>query len=147
MKSQVRLPGQNHRLVLEFDRSRARELLLVVVLSVLMLLPLLAYVWQNVEWIQMGYRVERLKNQRDGLIETGHRLRLEKASLESLARIEQVGIHQLGLSSPAPGTVRLIDRDRIDGPRRSDLSKIASAAPGRSHAHVNGTEARDIATE
>jgi len=108
-RHQGKLPGLNHRLVLEPDRGRARELLMAVALSGLIMLPLLLYVWQSSEWIRNGYRIERLKNERERLAEVNHQLRLEKASLENLSRIEQAAGTQLGLAPPPAGTVVLVD--------------------------------------
>jgi cell division protein FtsL len=108
-RHQGKLPGLNHRLVLEPDRGRARELLVAVALSGLIMLPLLLYVWQSSEWIRNGYQIERLKNQREHLAEVNHQLRLEKASLENLTRIEQAAGTQLGLAEPPAGTVVLVD--------------------------------------
>ena len=108
-RHQGKLPGLNHRLVLGPDRGRARELLIAVALSGLIMLPLLLYVWQSSEWIRNGYQIEQLKNQREHLAEVNHQLRLEKASLENLARIEQAASEQLGLKEPPAGTVVLVD--------------------------------------
>lgn len=129
-KNQVKLPGLNRGLVLELDRRRVRELLLVAVLSGLMLGPLLVYVWQNVEWIQRGYQVELLKSQRDGLIEVNHKLRLEKASLQSLARVEEAAVEQLGLKQPPGGTVLLVEEGRVRRlpAERAPNGRVASAA-------------------
>jgi cell division protein FtsL len=136
MKNQVRLPGLNRNLVLELDRGRVRELLLVVALSGLMLLPLLVYVWQNVEWIEGGYRIEKLKNQRDRLVEVNHQLRLEKASLTSLARVEQAAGERLGLAQPPAGTVVLVDGKRLKPARRTGSGALASR-PARPRGNVD----------
>jgi cell division protein FtsL len=125
-RSQVKLPWINHRLVLEPDRGRMRELLLAVSLSGVMLLPLLLYVRQSSEWLRAGYRMEELKNQRERLIETHRQLRLEKASLESLARVEQVAELQLGLAQPPAGTVVLVDTSRIARVPPAASDRIAS---------------------
>jgi cell division protein FtsL len=125
-RSQVKLPWLNHRLVLEPDRGRMRELLLAVSMSGVMLVPLLLYVRQSSEWLRAGYRIEELKNQRERLIETHRRLRLEKASLESLARVEQVAVLQLGLAQPPAGTVVLVDTSRIRRVRPATSERIAS---------------------
>jgi cell division protein FtsL len=135
MRTQVVLPGLNRRLVRELDRVRARELLLVVLLSVVMLLPVLAYVWQNVEWIQIGYRIERLKGQRDRLVESQHRLRLEKVSLESLSRIEHLSTTTLGLSQPPAGMVVLVDRDHPAPEADARPPRVAAAKPAGSDVH------------
>ncbi|HET6371918.1 MAG TPA: cell division protein FtsL, partial [Candidatus Polarisedimenticolia bacterium] len=93
----------------------------------LMLMPLLLYVWQNTEWIRAGYRVEKLKTQRIRLEEINHKLRLEKASLESLARVEAVAVRQLDLAQPPAGTVVLVDTGRTQPERRDRPGAIAAA--------------------
>lgn len=116
----LRLPWLNERLVLEPDRGRMRELLLALLLSGLMLLPLLFYVRQSSEWLRAGYRIEKLKNQRDHLNELNQELRLEKASLQNLVRVETVAAGQLGLAQPPGGTVVLVDTKHLP-------SRLASA--------------------
>jgi len=130
-RHQGKLPGLNHRLVLEPDRGRARELLMAVALSALIMLPLLLYVWQSSEWIRNGYQIERLKNQRERLAEVNHQLRLEKASLENLGRIEQAAGTQLGLAPPPAGTVVLVDVAQLkpspNQKRQPASGRVASA--------------------
>lgn len=125
-----RLPGLNARLVMEMDRGRARELLLALALAAVMLMPLLIYVWQNVEWFRSGYQLEELKARQDRLAETGRQLRLEKASLEDLTRVERVATEEMGLREPPGGTVVLVDRGRLAPPRRPAAAAVASQRAG-----------------
>lgn len=129
-RTQVRLPGLNHRLVMELDRGHVREMLLVMGLAALMLLPVLLYVWQSSNWIRSGYQIEKLKNQRDRLAEIHHQLQLEKASLESLARIEHVALDQLGLAEPPGGTVVLIETAR-PAPRSGNVAAAGPLSPSQ----------------
>lgn len=135
-----RLPGMNARLVMELDRGRSREMLLAVFLSAVLLLPLLIYVWQNVEWFRSGYRLEELKSRRDRLAESGRQLGLEKASLEDLRRVEALAVDAIGLREPPAGTVLLVDRDRVRPARPAPPTAIASKRPGATPA---APEARD----
>ena len=132
-KGAGRLPGLNHRLVLELDRGRVREMLLAVALSGLMLLPLLLYVWQSSEWVRSGYRIERLKNQRDRLVEINHQLRLEEASLQNLGRVEQVASGQLDLTEPPGGTVVLVDMTHLRPARQPASGRVASTGTVTRH--------------
>lgn len=104
-------PVVNRHLVREIDRGRIRELLVVVGLVALLLLPLLAYVWNHMEWIRVGYEMERLKKERLDQAALGERLRIEKASLSSLARVEREARDRLGLV-PSAGAVVPMDDDR-----------------------------------
>jgi cell division protein FtsL len=104
-------PVVNRHLVREIDRGRIRELLVVVGLVALLLLPLLAYVWNHMEWIRVGYEMERLKKERLDQAALGERLRIEKASLSSLARVEREARDRLGLV-PSTGAVVTMDDER-----------------------------------
>lgn len=100
-------PVRNKHLVRELDRGRIRELLLVAGLTFVLLLPLLAYVWYHMEWIGGGYELEKLSQERVAMAELGARLRIEKASLASLSRVEREARARLGMV-PATGGVILL---------------------------------------
>jgi len=85
-------------------------------------------VWQNVEWVRSGYAFEGLKNERDRLVEINHRLRVEKASLESLARVESLARTRLGLVEPPEGSVVLVGREQD----RILTAAAAALTPGSS---------------
>lgn len=99
-------PIRNRHLVREVDRGRVRELLVVVMLAGCLLAPLLVYVWNHMEWIRVGYELERLEKERLAQAELGSRLRIELASLASLDRVEAQAVRRLGLV-PAAAVARL----------------------------------------
>ena len=118
-------PVTNRHLVRELDRGRIRELLLMVALVALLLLPLLAYVWNHMEWIRVGYEMEQLKREKVVQAEMGDRLRIEKASLSSLARVEREARERLGLI-PSEGAVVQLEQDAP-----ASVAKAASPVPAR----------------
>lgn len=126
-------PIRNRHLVRELDRGRVKELLLVVALVVTLLLPLLAYVWNHMEYIRLGYEIERLKRDRVAQVELRERLRIEISSLESLARVEREAKRTLGLL-PASGA-----GIRLTGEPPSALAMIGAPAP----VHAGPAAARD----
>jgi len=90
----------NQRLVKERDEARARELRRVVWICTGLLLPILFYVWQQVEFIRYGYRIEQLRADKTRLTEWNRQLELERATLLDLKRIERMASGQLGLVPP-----------------------------------------------
>lgn len=115
-------PVRNRHLVREIDRHRIRDLLLVGALVIVLLLPLLSYVWYHMEWIRVGYEMERLKQEREAQVELNARLRLEKATLESLDRVEREARGRLGLVQSTDAVVRM----EVDS-RGSDPSSTGAA--------------------
>jgi cell division protein FtsL len=106
----------NARLVREKDRERARELKRFLVYGALVVVPLLAYVWQRIDFIRLSYRVEALRRDQAAL-ETAHRaLTVERSHLLAPDRIETMARGRLGLVDPDPRDVRrvLLVGGRVD---------------------------------
>lgn len=111
-------PIRNRHLVREIDKGRVRELLVVVMLAGCLLAPLLIYVWNHMEWIRVGYELERLEKERLAQAELGSRLRIEKAALSSLKRVESQASRRLGLV-PAAAVARLTGEPEGSGPGKT----------------------------
>jgi cell division protein FtsL len=115
----------NARLVRERDRARARELRWVLLASAAIAIPLLVYVWQRVDFIQMSYRVEGLERQEKEQRELNEQLRVERSLLLAHDRIERLARGRLGLTEPAPQDVRRVVL--IDG----QIDELGQVADGR----------------
>jgi len=103
----------NARLVKEKDRARARELRRLLFYGAAIVVPLLVYVWQRVEFLQLSYRVEALKKERQQMQEQNKQLTVERSFLTSPDRIEHLARTQLGLIDPPSSDVRRVQV--IDG--------------------------------
>src|SRR5207245_489563 len=76
-----------------------------------LLLWLVFYGWQHYLWITNGYKIEEAQKQREQLTEVGHQLRLERESLRSLERIDDIARRKLGMMLPAPGQIVILSAD------------------------------------
>jgi cell division protein FtsL len=65
-------------------------------------LLVMTYTWQHFKAIEYGYKIEFLKNQRNGLAELNRNYRLEEASLRSPDRIDRLA-RQYGMQPPQAG--------------------------------------------
>ncbi|OLD65270.1 MAG: hypothetical protein AUI47_02465 [Acidobacteria bacterium 13_1_40CM_2_68_5] len=122
----------NARLVKEKDRARARELRRLLIYGAAIVVPLLVYVWQRVEFLQVSYRVEALKKERQELQEKNKQLTVERSFLTSPDRIEHLARTQLGLIDPPPSDVRrvqVIDGHINEVRARADAGDDAGPAP------------------
>ncbi len=118
----------NARLVRERDRARARELRRFVIYGAVIVAPLLAYVWQRVDFIRVSYEVESLQKARQAETERQKQLALERSYLLAPDRIEKVARKQLGLGDPAPENVRRVRV--IDGRIDEIGAQARRGAPG-----------------
>jgi cell division protein FtsL len=98
----------NARLVKEKDRARARELRRLLLYGAAIVVPLLVYVWQRVEFLRVSYKVEALKKERQQLQEQNKQLGVERSFLLSPDRIERLARKELGLVDPPPTDVRRV---------------------------------------
>jgi cell division protein FtsL len=67
----------------------------------------LLYVWQHIQVIRMGYRVERLNAELSTLIQEEKQLTLKLAQLKSLGRIEEIARGRLKMGNPEPSQIIL----------------------------------------
>src|SRR5262249_39511498 len=126
----------NARLVKEKDRARARELRMLAIYGAAIVVPLLVYVWQRVEFLRISYQVEALKKEREDLQEQNKRLVVERSFLLSPDRIERVARHDLGLVDPPAGDVRRVavidghinEVDAKGGPPSGEGAGVGTAA-------------------
>lgn len=116
-------PIDNSRLVKIEDPRRGREMRQFgVALSCLFLL-VMTYTWQHFKAIEYGYKIESLKNERNGLSELNHTLRLEEASLRSPDRIDRLA-RQYGMQPPQAGQIIRMD----SAPQDANTPEMASAS-------------------
>jgi|SRR5580704_2081320 cell division protein FtsL len=117
-------PIDNSRLVKVEDPGRGREMKHFGIALCCLFLLVMTYALQHFKAIEYGYKIETLKNQRDGLLEENRALRLEDASLRDPARIDILA-RQMGLQSPQAGQVIRMDSAAPD----SSTPVMASMTP------------------
>lgn len=98
----------NARLIREKDRARALELRKMLLFGAAIVIPLLGYVWQRVEFIRANRDLTALQNQQEDLEASNKQMTIERAMLLAPQRIEQVAREQLGLIDPPPENVRRV---------------------------------------
>ncbi len=99
----------NSRLVKYADpgERRSQNHMVLVSLAVVALLLLSAY--PRFALTRTGYAIEELKLQRESLLETNRKLRLEEATLRDPGRIDAIARNQLGMVPAAAGQVIALD--------------------------------------
>ena len=129
----------NARLVKEKDRARARELRRLLLCGAAIVVPLLVYVWQRVEFLRVSYEVEAFKRERQQLQEQNKQLTVERSFLLSPDRIERLARKELGLVDPSPTDVRRVAV--IDG-KINEVGTEAGATGGGDDVAAAGPPSR-----
>ena len=111
----------NSQIVREQDPRSLRELLFMLALVAVLVAGLVLYAWPHLQVRQTGMASERLNRERERLLEQGRKLRLEKATLENLRRVEAIATRDLGMRPPP--TERLIVVERSEGAQ--DAARVA----------------------
>ena len=99
--------GQAARFYRVSDRRRLRAMAVSLACAGFLVALILGVVGLRVQQVRLSYRLEALRAVRTELEETHNRLRVEQATLKSLARIEGKARAELGMVLPAPDQVRL----------------------------------------
>ena len=102
----------NSRVVREVDPRARRELRTVFVLVLALVAALALYAWPHMELRQTGLNILRLERERERLVERNRKLRLEKASLEDLGRVEELARDRLKLIAPPAEDVVMVEPPR-----------------------------------
>ena len=100
---------RNSQVVRELDPRVSRELWGLLLLAAVLVAGLGLYAWPHLALRQTGMQTEQMLRERERLIEEGRKLRLEKSSLENLKRVQSIAERQLGLSSPPPERVIVVE--------------------------------------
>jgi cell division protein FtsL len=117
----------NRHLVREVDARASRDLLWLLLLVAALAGGLALYAWPHLAQRQTGVAMEQMYRERERLTEANRKLRLEKASLENLRRVEAIATRELGLQAPQPGQVVVVERGRPI----PDAARIARQAEAR----------------
>jgi cell division protein FtsL len=100
----------NREIAREVDHERARWLWGVFVAMLLAAAPFAAYLLEQNECLRLSYKASALRQQREQLLEQERRLRMQRASLESLDKIESWAVGRHGLVHPSPEQVVVVRR-------------------------------------
>ena len=99
----------NSQVVREVDPRSSRNLWALFLLVALLVGGLALYAWPHLQLRELDLEEIRMIRERDQLVEKSRKLRLEKASLEDMRRIEAIATSELGLQEAPAERVVIIE--------------------------------------
>jgi cell division protein FtsL len=128
----VLLPRQtsNTRVVREVDPRASRDLWLMLLLVGGLVGGMVLYAWPRMQGHHLDSESQQNQRVFEQLVERNRKLRLEKASLESLEVVERTARRQLGLEPPAPERVYVVERPAAP-PATTRLARAPEAGATR----------------
>ena len=129
-------PIDNSRVVRQVDPRSRREILLLIVLVSVLAAGLGLYAWPALEIRRAGQAGALLDRDKERLVEENRKLRLEKAALENLRRVEQVATRELGLQAPAPERSVVVEVEKPKAPGTTVASTGKREARGGAEAEA-----------
>ena len=115
---------QNKPLTRERDHERMRGLWVFLLGLAIALTPFAVYLLQQMRYVETGYLIQDRRDTLQHLEERERRLRLERATLEALPRVERRATGELGLRPPE----KVVVLPPHDGGQASWMA--AGASPG-----------------
>ena len=125
-------PVDNSRVVRQVDPRSRREILLVILLAAVLAAFLGLYAWPALEIRRAGQAGVELDRQKQRLVEENRKLRLEKAALENLHRVDSIARKDLGLAAPAPERSVVVEVEKPSAPAARVAGEGASRREARS---------------
>jgi cell division protein FtsL len=116
----------------ESDRRRLRTMLAAVGAAGVLVGLVLALVGLRMQQVRLSYRLDALRSARTQAEEMNRRLGVEKASLQSLARIEGEARTRFGMVAPAQDQVQLAREFVAGGSSSSAAIERTAAATAQS---------------
>ena len=83
----------------------SKEFRVILLVCVLSMIGALTLVWPNVKMVKMGYENQVLAREHRLLLQKNNHLKLERASLQSLDRIQFLAKNRIGLQRPGKGQI------------------------------------------
>ena len=111
----------------ESDRRRLRAMLAGVAATGVLVALVLGLVGLRMQQVRLSYRLDALRSTKTQAEELNRRLRVEKASLQSLARIEVEARTRFGMVAPTQQQVQLA-REFVAGSAASATIERTAAA-------------------
>jgi cell division protein FtsL len=131
-------PIDNSGVVREVDPRSRREIVLLILLVAVLAAGLGLYAWPALEIRRAGQAGALLDRDKERLLEENRKLRLEKASLENLRRVEALAARD-GFAPPTPDRSIVIEVERSLAPGE----KVAGEEPAPREARTEkATEVR-----
>lgn len=130
--------GQVARFHRERDRRRLRAMAVSLACAGFLVALTLGVVGLRVQQVRLSYRLDALRTARTELAEAGNRLRVEQATLRSLARIESKARAELGMVLPAQDQVRLAREFVPGGSGVTSGAPLTAAVPAASREPAQG---------
>ncbi len=81
----------------------------ILALVLFALVPMVFYVWEAMEVVRYSYQLDQLNEERDHLKQVRRMRMIERATLRSLQRIERKAQKDLGLRTPKPDHVVVVE--------------------------------------
>ena len=100
----------NSHVVRERDPRSSRDMWTLLMVVAALVAALVLYAWPNLQLRQAATAKEELSREREQLVEQNRKLRLEKAALEDLRRVEAIATRELGLRRPPAEAVIVVER-------------------------------------
>jgi cell division protein FtsL len=99
----------NSKVIREVDPRSSRDLWWLILLGAVLVLGGVLYAWPHLQLREAGREAQELSREKERLLEENRKLRLEKAALENLRRVETIASRDLGLSVPAPENTIVVE--------------------------------------
>ncbi len=109
----VRHKVSNRKLSRDRDQRQGKFIFRIFLTLVFIALPTLFLSWQRIKIVHYGYSIEQAKDEASKLRDLNMKLKLERANLTSLKRIERIAVEKLEMITPEVTDVTMVSVEQI----------------------------------
>jgi cell division protein FtsL len=120
----------NRRVVRTRDDRMSKDLLWIGGVVLILIGLFVAYGWPRAALRDTGSTAGKLQREQEKLLEENRELRLERAALQDLKRVQLIATSSLGLRSPASADVIVVERPQnLPKDSRMAAKAVAGGSP------------------
>ncbi len=95
-------------------KTKKNEIFKIIIIGTIIVAFFIFYLWHHTEGIKLGYKIERLKREREILNEEIKKLKLKKTNYLNLKRVEEIATKELKLIYPKSEQIIVWDKEILE---------------------------------
>jgi len=95
-------------------KTKKNEIFKIIIIGTIIVAFFIFYLWHHMEGVKLGYKIEKLKREKEILNEEIKKLKLKKTNYLNLKRVEEIATKELKLIYPKSEQIIVWDKEILE---------------------------------